>query len=116
MNTIYKETVELLTFVCLLDAGVNVRFHLYLLDISLDSFWGMKWRLDTYRKFVNGLFQLSTIVRNCSGISFVGQNTSNPLARRSLLSKFIDILQHPGMTFECQGTSRGGGIAYSIND
>ena len=31
MNTICKETVDLLTFVCLMDAGVNVRFHLYLL-------------------------------------------------------------------------------------
>jgi hypothetical protein len=77
----------------------------------------MKWRLETYRKLINGLFQLSTIIRNCSGISFVGENTSSPLARGSLLSKFVDILQHSGTTFRCQLTSRGGdGGAYSIND
>jgi hypothetical protein len=76
----------------------------------------MKWRLETNRKLINGLFQLSTIVRNYSGISFVGEKTSSPLARRSLLSKFVDILQHPGTTFECQWTTRGGGITYLIND
>jgi hypothetical protein len=102
MNTIWKETVELLTFVCLLDAGVNVRFHLYLLGYIIRLILGMKWRLETNRKFINGLFQLSTIVRNCSSISFVGEKTSSPLARRPLLSKFVDILQHPGTTFECQ--------------
>jgi len=36
MNTIRKETIELLTFVCLLDAGVNVRFHLgYIIRLIL---------------------------------------------------------------------------------
>jgi len=35
MTTICKETFEFLTFVCLLDAGVNVRFDLYLLGYIL---------------------------------------------------------------------------------
>ena len=109
MNTICKETVEFLTFVHLLDVGVNVRFHLYLLGYIIRLILGYEveaWDVQkTHQQLVSVLWVRIRVTHlredRFSANLLISCNT---LAWRSNVSGQVEVGGlHTRSTTECLG-------------